>query len=255
MRILSWNVNGIRSAYKKGFLDWFKGEHPDMLCIQETKAWPEQLPDELKNPAGYESFFASAERKGYSGVALYTNKEPESLEYGVGVDRLDKEGRIIIAYFPGFSLYNVYFPNGKASKERLNFKLDFYDALLAHAVKEKAKARPVIICGDVNTAHKEIDLARPRENEKVSGFLPIERQWIDKLISEGFVDTFRLFNKKPGQYTWWDLKTKARERNVGWRIDYFFVSKDLVDRLKSAFILPGVMGSDHCPIGIEIDIE
>ncbi|RLA98231.1 MAG: exodeoxyribonuclease III [Deltaproteobacteria bacterium] len=255
MRILSWNVNGIRSVFKKGFLKWFEDVRPDMLCIQETKAWPEQLPEELINPSGYASYFASAERKGYSGVALYSNKKPERVEYGLGDNRLDKEGRIIIAYFPDFSLYNVYFPNGKASKERLKFKLDFYDALVEHALREKGKARPVIICGDVNTAHTEIDLARPKENEKVSGFLPIERQWIDKLISKGFVDTFRVFNKEPGQYTWWDMKTRARERNVGWRIDYFFVSEDLIGRLKSAFIMPDVTGSDHCPIGIDLDIE
>ncbi len=253
MKIISWNVNGLRSAHKKGFLDWISEEAPDIVCIQETKADKAQLPAELKNPNGYISFFASAFKKGYSGVALYTKEKPEKIEYGLGIERFDHEGRIIIASYKEFILYNVYFPNGKASKERLQFKMDYYDAFLDLVNKEKDEGKRLIICGDVNTAHKEIDLARPKENEGVSGFLPEERAWIDNFIAKGFMDTFRLFHKEPGHYTWWDLKTRARERNVGWRIDYFFVSNNLVKNTKASFILSNVMGSDHCPIGINLE--
>ena len=252
IRILCWNVNGIRAVYKKGFLDWFAKEKPDILCLQETKATMEQLPPDLKEVAGYQAFSSSAEKKGYSGVLLYTKEKPKSIKAGLGIERFDSEGRILIAEYPAFFVFNVYFPNGKASQERLRFKMDFYDAFLEYADALKKKGKRLVICGDVNTAHKEMDLARPKENEKVSGFLPEERAWIDKFIAHGYVDTFRTFNREPGRYTWWDLKTRARERNVGWRIDYFFVSDNLKKNLKSSFILPNVMGSDHCPIGIDI---
>jgi exodeoxyribonuclease-3 len=252
IKIISWNINGIRAAYKKGFLDWLKKEKPDILCIQETKAHEEQLPDDLKNVNGYHSYFCSGERKGYSGVATYTKDEPISIKRGFGLNEFDNEGRILITEYPECHLFNIYFPNGKASPERLKFKMDFYDAFLKYANKLKKQGKKVIVCGDVNTAHKEIDIARPKENEKVSGFLPEERAWIDKLIENGFVDTFRMFNQEPKNYTWWDMVTRARERNVGWRIDYFFVSDNMKDQIKNAFILSDVMGSDHCPIGIEI---
>jgi exodeoxyribonuclease-3 len=252
IRILSWNVNGIRAAYKKGFLDWFAKEKPDILCLQETKATTEQLPPELKQVSGYQMFLSSAERKGYSGVLLYTKEKPKGVKTGLGIDRFDSEGRVLIAEYESFVLFNVYFPNGKASAERLRYKMDFYQAFLDYANSLKKKGKKLVICGDVNTAHKEIDLARPKENEKVSGFLPEERAWIDKLIAHGYVDTFRAFNQKPGQYTWWDLKTKARERNVGWRIDYFFVSQNFKEKVKSAYILSQITGSDHCPIGIDL---
>ena len=251
MRILSWNVNGIRAVYKKGFVEWLKKENPDILCIQETKAHEEQLSDDLKNVAGYHSYFCSGERKGYSGTALYTKEKPLSIKKGFGIEQFDNEGRIIIAEYPGFVLFNIYYPNGKARAERLQYKMEFYDAFLDYANKLKKKGKKIIVCGDVNTAHKEIDLARPKENSKVSGFLPEEREWIDKLISSGYVDTFRMFNQEPNNYTWWDQVTRARERNVGWRIDYFFVSENAKADIKDAFILSDVMGSDHCPIGIE----
>ena len=253
MRILSWNVNGIRAVQRKGFVEWLQDERPDILCVQETKASPEQLSEEIRNPSGYHSYFASALRKGYSGVALYTKEKPRAVSYGLGIDEFDNEGRTIIASYDDFVLYNIYFPNGKASKERLRFKMHFYDSFLEHAENIKDSGSNVIVCGDFNTAHKEIDLARPKQNEKVSGFLPEERAWIDRFISRGFVDTFRIYNKEPGQYTWWDLKSRARDRNVGWRIDYFFESEDLGKRLRSAFIMPDVTGSDHCPIGIETE--
>lgn len=251
IKILSWNVNGIRAVHKKGFIDWLVKGNPDVLCIQETKAHEEQLPDELKNIDSYASYFCSGERKGYSGVAIYTKDKPISIKKGFGDNKFDNEGRILIAEYPDFILFNIYYPNGKASAERLQFKMQFYDAFLDYANKLKKKGKKLIICGDVNTAHKEIDIARPKENSTVSGFLPEERAWMDKFISSGYIDTFRMFNQEPNNYTWWDMVTRARERNVGWRIDYFFVSENAKIDIKDAFILPEVMGSDHCPIGIE----
>jgi len=252
LKILSWNVNGIRAAAKKGIVDWIKEESPDVLCLQETKAEEGQLDDSLKNIEGYYSYFCTAEKKGYSGVVIYTKVQPKEVHRGFGIERFDREGRVLIAEYEDFKLLNIYFPNGKASKERLEYKMEFYDECLKYVSKLKAEGHKVIICGDVNTAHTEIDLSRPKENEKTSGFLTIERKWIDALIGSGFVDTLREFNKTPENYTWWDQKTRARERNIGWRIDYFFVSEDLIKDLKTAFILSEVMGSDHCPIGIEI---
>jgi exodeoxyribonuclease-3 len=252
IRILSWNVNGLRAVHKKGFLDWLKKEKPDILCLQETKAQEEQLSDELINVEGYHSYFSSAVRKGYSGVAIYTKVEPKSIKKGFGIEKFDSEGRILIAEYPEFILFNIYYPNGKAREERLRYKMEFYDAFLKYVDKLKKKGKNIIICGDVNTAHKEIDLARPKENEKVSGFLPEEREWIDKFLSHGYVDTFRMFNQEPDNYTWWDQLTRARDRNVGWRIDYFYINENLKKKIKDAFIMPDVMGSDHCPIGIEI---
>ena len=254
MRILSWNVNGLRAVYKKGFMDWLRKDQPDILCLQETKALPEQLPGELQNVEGYDTYYASAERKGYSGVALLSKAEPKGIRKGFGVRQFDSEGRILVADYGDFLLFNIYFPNGKASAERLRYKMAFYDAFLEHVDALKDQGRKIVICGDVNTAHKEIDLARPKENETVSGFLPEEREWIDTFVSHGYVDTFRMFEKEGGHYSWWDYKTRARERNVGWRIDYFYISETLKDNLRSAFILSDVMGSDHCPIGIELDV-
>jgi exodeoxyribonuclease-3 len=250
-RILCWNVNGIRAAGRKGFLDWLYRESSDIVCIQETKAHPDQLEDELREPRGYHAYWNSpAEAKGYSGVATFTREQPLNIKDGFGINRYDVEGRVIITEHPDFMLFNIYFPNGKRDAERLQYKMDFYDDFLLFVDPLIAEGRKLIVCGDYNTAHREIDLARPKENEKVSGFLPMEREWIDKFIDHGFVDTFRHFNKEPHQYTWWDLKSGARERNVGWRIDYFFVSENLLPSVSRAFIMPEVMGSDHCPIGI-----
>ncbi len=251
IKIISWNVNGIRAAHKKGFLYWFQNEKPDILCLQETKAHVEQLPEELIKINGYDSYFCSGERKGYSGVAVYSKLKPLKVNKGFGIEKFDKEGRILIIEYSGFTLFNIYYPNGKASAERLQYKMEFYDAFLNYAEKLKKDGKKLIICGDVNTAHKEIDIARPKENSKVSGFLPEERAWIDKFLDKGYIDTFRMFNQEPHNYTWWDMVTRARERNVGWRIDYFFVSENLKGNIKDAFILSDVMGSDHCPIGID----
>ena len=252
LKLISWNVNGIRAVAKKGFHDWFKNENPDILCIQETKAWEEQLDDSLTKIDGYNSIFCQGERKGYSGTALYTKEKPISVERGFGIEEFDNEGRIIVAEYKEFTLYNIYYPNGKKDAIRLKYKLDFYEAFQKHAVKLLKKGRKIIICGDVNTAHKEIDLARPKANEKVSGFLPEEREWIDRFLAEGFIDTLRMFNDKPEVYTWWDMVTRARDRNVGWRIDYFYISENLKKNITNAFVLSDVMGSDHCPIGIEL---
>jgi len=253
VKIISWNVNGIRAAQRKGFVEWLQGERPDILLVQETKAQPGQLDEALREIPGYRVYFASAERKGYSGVALYTKEEPKSVEYGLSIERFDSEGRTIIATYEDFNLFNIYYPNGQMNAERLQYKMDFYDAFLEYADRLKAKGKNLLIGGDVNTAHKEIDLARPKENEKISGFLPQERAWIDKFVRHGYVDTFREFHPEPEQYTWWSMRTRARERNVGWRIDYFFVTEGFRERVKDAFILPEVQGSDHCPIGVEIE--
>ncbi|GBR77381.1 exodeoxyribonuclease III [Candidatus Termititenax dinenymphae] len=252
MRLISWNVNGIRAVQKKGFLEWFAQEQPDVLCLQETKAHPEQLDDSLLNVPGYTAYWSSAEKKGYSGTVIYTKEKPLSVQHGFDIPRFDNEGRIVTAEYPAFTLLNIYFPNGKKDQERLNYKMDFYAATLDYCQKLQKAGKQIIICGDVNTAHQEIDLAHPKENSDTSGFLPIERRWIDQLLAQGFTDTLRQFHPEPELYTWWDYKTLARERNVGWRIDYFFVTADLSKKLKDAFILNDVEGSDHCPLGITL---
>lgn len=254
MKIISWNVNGIRAADRKGLFEWIKKEAPDILCLQEIKAQPEQVSPHLRNMPGYNIFLNSAERKGYSGVATFTKEKPTDVKKGFGIEKFDNEGRTLITEFPSFTLFNIYFPNGKKNQERLDYKLDFYDTFLGYADNLKAIGKNIVVCGDFNTAHKEIDLARPKENEKISGFLPIERAWIDTFTDHEYVDTFRHFNKEPEQYTWWDLKSRARERNIGWRIDYFFVNKEFIPHVKKAFIMQDVTGSDHCPIGIEIEV-
>jgi len=252
MKLLCWNVNGLRAIDKKGFFPWFQNEAPDILCLQEIKATPEQLPPHLRNLPGYHTFWNPAEKKGYSGVGTFSKIKPLSVKTGFGREEFDSEGRILITAFPTFTLFNIYFPKGKKNKERLQYKLDFYDAFLSHADNLKAHKHNIIVCGDFNTAHKEIDLARPKENERISGFLPVERAWIDMFVDHGYIDTFRKFHVESNQYSWWDLKTGARARNVGWRIDYFFVNKEFLPNVKNAFILQHVMGSDHCPVGIEI---
>jgi exodeoxyribonuclease-3 len=254
-KLLCWNVNGIRAIKNKGFFDWLDKESPDILCLQETKAQPDQLDADFKEPRGYRTYWACPEKKGYSGTAVFTREEPREVRYDFGAAGLDIEGRVIIAEYPAFTLFNVYFPNGKSGPERLKYKMDFYEVFLKYADALKDAGKKLVICGDVNTAHREIDLARPKANSTVSGFLPEERAWIDKFISHGYADTFRRFNQEPDQYTWWDLKSGARARNVGWRIDYFFVSENLLPALTGAFIQPGVMGSDHCPIGITLKID
>lgn len=256
LTLLSWNVNGLRAALKKGFLKWLDRIKPDILCLQETKASSDQLGPEVTEHDSYKSYWHSATvKKGYSGVVTFTREEPLKVETGLGIEKFDQEGRVVMTEFLKFVLFNVYFPNGKASSDRLNFKLEFYEAFLKKIEALKKKGKKIIFCGDVNTAHREIDLARPKGNEHISGFLPIERRWIDRLVEHGYLDSLREFYPdQPGLYSWWDLKSGARARNVGWRIDYFFAQKELKRHLKDAFILPEVMGSDHCPVGITLDI-
>lgn len=254
MKLISWNVNGIRAWHKKGKLDWFLKEKPDFFCLQETKAHPDQLTTDLREPEGYFSYFDhSKTRKGYSGVAIYTKHEPDFVEEGLGIEELDQEGRMLALFYEGFVVITCYFPNGGGGPERLRYKLEFYDAFIKYVERLKNKGLDVIFCGDINTAHTEIDLARPKENIENTGFLPIERAWIDKLIKKGWIDTWRFKNPKVvDRYSYWDMKTRARERNVGWRIDYFFVSESLKDAIKKADILDSVEGSDHCPVLLEL---
>ena len=250
MKIISWNVNGIRAIYKKGFADWLKKESADIVCIQETKADISKFPEELTTLNKYHLYTSSAEKKGYSGVAVWSKVEPKKVSAGIDNEKFDSEGRILRLDFDDFILFNIYFPNGGASDERLKYKLEFYDYFIEYL--NKFKNKDVIICGDYNTAHKPIDLARPKANETVSGFLPEERERLDTLIANGFIDTFRHFNTEPDNYTWWDYKTGARARNVGWRIDYFFICSKAVNELKNAEIHSHVKGSDHCPVSIDI---
>ncbi len=254
MRIISWNVNGLRANVKKGCFDWFLNESPDIYCIQEVKAEAEQLEEGVRNPPGYFSYFDHSKgRKGYSGVAVYSKVKPEKVEYGMGIEEFDQEGRFLALFFKEFVLITVYFPNGGGGPDRLAFKLRYYDEFLKYINKLRKEGREVIFCGDVNTAHTEIDLARPKENEDNTGFLPIERAWLDEVVNAGYIDVFRYFypNLKD-KYTYWDMKTYARERNVGWRIDYFFVSPGIMKKIEKTRILDNVMGSDHCPIELVI---
>jgi len=253
MKIISWNVNGIRAAEKKGLYDFLLYKKPDVLCLQETKAKQDNFKQKkldgkniFLSPGKYNSYWSSAEKKGYSGVVSYTKEEPLSFK---NLD--DKEGRIVMTEFKKFYLFNVYFPNGKMSSARLKYKMKFYSDFLS-LIKRYEKKKPVIFCGDVNTAHKEIDLTHPKANEDISGFLPKERKWIDKVIESGYIDAFRLFNKKPNNYTWWSVRTSSRSKNIGWRVDYFFVSEKLKKNIKSCKHLTKVMGSDHCPISLEL---
>ncbi|MBX4215515.1 exodeoxyribonuclease III [Candidatus Parcubacteria bacterium] len=254
MRLVSWNVNSLRSLYKKGSFDFFLKQKPDIFCLQETKADESQFPDAVKNIPGYFLYSASSKiKKGYSGVAVYTNIEPKEVKYGLGIQKFDDEGRLLELHFDEFILFNVYFPNGGGGPVRLEYKLDFYDAFLERIEELRAQGKSVIFCGDINTAHEEIDLARAKENEKNTGFLPEERAWLDEVVNHGYIDTFRHFYPtKKGAYSYWDVFTAARDRNVGWRIDYFFVSADLLPRLKGAGIMPDVYGSDHCPVYIDL---
>jgi exodeoxyribonuclease-3 len=255
MKIVSWNVNGLRSLAKDGYWESFlRGTKPDIFCLQETKASPEQLSEQFLAPAGYTSFFSSSEvKKGYSGVALYSKGEPLKVIYGMGIKEFDQEGRLVGGEFPDFWLINAYFPNGGQGPERLDYKMRFYDAFLAF-IEKLREEKPIIFCGDVNTAHEEIDLARPKENEENTGFLPEERAWIDEVVAAGYVDTYRNHHPQTKDaYSYWDMKTRARDRNVGWRIDYFFAASELMPRIKRAEIHPDIYGSDHCPISITLN--
>ena len=254
MRLFSWNVNGVRAATKKGLFDWLEHEAPDVLCIQETKAHVDQLTSEILVDHGYRAYWHSGVKRGYSGVATFCKEEPFFVQEGLGIDKYDAEGRVLITEHDGFLLYNIYFPNGQKDDVRLKYKLDFYDDLLPIINDQVESGNNVIVAGDWNTAHHPIDLARPKENINTSGFMPIEREKLGQYVEHGWVDTFRLFHDEPEQYSWWSYRMGARARNVGWRIDYFFVNSDFVESCINADIHQNVMGSDHCPVYLELDL-
>ena len=254
MKLVSWNVNGIRAIVKKNFFDYLDEESPDILCIQETKAHEDQLDETLLTPPNYYTYWHSGEKRGYSSVATFTKKKPSRILRGTEIIPMDTEGRVLMTEFESFLLYNIYFPNGGRGEERLKFKLKFYEEILTHFQEMRKRGKQLLICGDVNTAHKEIDLKNPKENVKTSGFMPIERAWIDKIIALGYIDTFRHFHpNEVDQYSWWDMRTRSRERNVGWRLDYFFATPELLPRLKAATIQMDVLGSDHAPVVLEME--
>ncbi|MCO4795645.1 MAG: exodeoxyribonuclease III [Bacteriovoracaceae bacterium] len=253
-KIISWNVNGIRACYKKGFTEWLSTESPDIICLQETKVHKDQLPEELLNNNEYHTWYAEGVKRGYSGVSLFSKKSipMPQVEIGIGVKKFDDEARTIIAEYKDYFLINGYFPNGQRDHGRVPFKLEYSELIVQKAIELEAEyKKPVIITGDFNTAHHPIDLANPKTNTKSTGFLPNEREWMDTIVERGFIDTFRNFHpEEPGHYTWWTYRSNCRERNIGWRIDYFFVSKSMSKKIKDALILPDVLGSDHCPIGL-----
>ena len=253
-KIITYNVNGIRSAISKGLLDWIQDESPDILCIQETKAQPEQIPLFDFEELGYMSYVYSAQKKGYSGVGIFTKNKPDNVEYGMGIPAYDNEGRFLRLDFGDTSVISVYHPSGSSGDIRQAFKMqwlgDFYKYV--HDLK---KSRPkLIICGDFNICHKPIDIHDPVRNAKSSGFLPEEREWMEKFFKSGFVDTFRMFDNMPHKYTWWSFRANARAKNLGWRIDYNVISDNMLDNLKDAFILPDVIHSDHCPAGVIVNM-
>jgi exodeoxyribonuclease-3 len=252
MRLLSWNVNGIRAVIGKGFWDWLRADAPDLLCLQETRIPTDQLTEEMLQPPDYHSYWVSAERKGYSGVATLARIEPAAVRAGLGQSRHDVEGRVLITEFPGFTLINAYFPSGQRGHERVAYKLEFYDALLDHCRGLQAEGHRLIVCGDFNTAHHPIDLARPAQNKKTSGFLPEEREALSRWLESGFVDSFRALHPDQVAYSWWTYRLDARARNIGWRLDYFLVEEALMPFVEDARILDDVTGSDHCPVELRL---
>jgi len=249
--ILSWNVNGIRSAHRKGFSDWLTNVLPDILCLQEVRAKESQIEDDVAHPSGYYAYWNCARKPGYGGTGLLSRCKPVKVDMGLGNEKFDSEGRVIIAFFDDFVLINCYFPNGNRSEERLHFKLEFYKFFLQKVLDLRQQGYTVVFCGDLNTAHKEVDLANPQANKMKSGFLPQERSWIDHIINTGYLDSFRYFHPDlPNMYTWWSYLPNSRELNIGWRFDYFFIPKDKLERTADTFIMSEVTLSDHCPIGI-----
>ena len=249
--IISWNVNGIRAILNKGFVNWLQTESPDMLCIQETKAHPSQLTEELLAPAGYQSFWQSAQKKGYSGVCIYTKKTPLEIET-LGIDEFDNEGRMQALYYDDFVLINCYYPNSQAERNRLPYKLRFNQAILNYCNRQVTNGKNIVLCGDYNVAHQPIDLEHPKSNENNAGYYIEEREMMAKFLDSGYVDTFRHFCKEPKQYTWWSYRMGARAKNVGWRIDYFCVNQALLPKVKESTIMADVYGSDHCPVKLVV---
>lgn len=252
--ITTWNVNGLRAILKKGGFDWIDKNEPGVLCLQEIKARYDQVSKKsLDSLAGYHSFWNQAERPGYSGVALFSGSVPDFVQRGMPDRKYYGEGRLLAAKFKDIYLLNVYFPNGKRDHGRLKYKLGFYSAVLKYCDRLHSQNENIIICGDFNTAHNEIDLRNPKQNEKTSGFLPEERAWLDKFLEHGFVDIFRERYPQKVQYTWWTYRYNARNNNVGWRLDYFFVSEELSEKIKDIKIQDDIFGSDHCPVTLYLD--
>lgn len=252
MKLASWNVNGIRAAHRSGFLEWFEDECADIVCLQETKARIEQLDQALHHPLGYHSFWHSAEKPGYSGVAIYSRTEPLSVKIGLGHPEIDREGRVLVAEFPGFVLLNCYFPNSQRDHARLGYKLDFCREILKVCQGVRAGGKNLVICGDFNIAHQEIDLRNPKANENNAGFLPEERAWMTEFIGQGFVDVFRERVPEPNHYTWWSYRPGVREKNIGWRLDYHLVNQELREAVEGVAHRPLIKGSDHCPVILEL---
>jgi exodeoxyribonuclease-3 len=254
IRLISWNLAGMRAAIRKGLYSFMEKDKAEIYCFQEVKAKIDQIPHTMDEPSGYNFYLNSAVRPGYSGVATYSKLEPKTVIIGDKDNDWDDEGRVIVSKYDEFTLVNVYIPNGGRDLGRLDYKMKFYDYFLKYINELRERGEKVIICGDINTAHNEIDLARPKDNVKNTGFLPIERAWIDKLEANGWVDTYRLLNPDKAEFSWWSQRMGCREKNIGWRIDYFFVDEKLKNQIKKAFILTETLGSDHCPIGLEIAI-
>jgi len=253
MQIITYNVNGVRAAANKGLLEWLDSVKPDILCLQETKAQPEQIPTFSFQEMGYHCYYFSAKKKGYSGVAILSKQEPSDVVYGMNIPKYDDEGRFLRADFGDLSVVSVYHPSGSSGEERQAFKMEWLDDFYDY-VHELAKTRPnLIISGDYNICHRSIDIHDPIRNATSSGFLPAEREWMEKFINSGFIDTFRFFNQEPHQYTWWSYRSDARAKNLGWRIDYNMATNSLEKNLKRSVILPSAMHSDHCPVLLEID--
>jgi exodeoxyribonuclease-3 len=252
MKIISWNVNGLRSVHGKGLLKWLRQAKPDIFCLQEIKVSKEKIPEKLLNLSGYYAYFSHARRPGYSGTAIYTKLKPISARYEMGFEQFDREGRFLALDFKNFILINVYLPQGGRMKEKLGYKLVAYKKLFNYLRTIGAK-KSVILLGDFNIAHTALDLARPKPNENNIMFTPAERKQIDRLEALGFIDTFREFHKGAGHYTWWSYRANVRAKNIGWRIDYVFANKLIIKKISKAFILPAVRGSDHCPIGINFN--
>jgi exodeoxyribonuclease-3 len=255
MKIISWNVNGLRAMLSKGAIKDVKKLQPDLLCLQEIKARPDQLtPQQINEFAEFTPYWHPAERPGYSGVATFTRTEPDSYYLGLDENRFDVEGRVIQSVFDDLVLFNLYVPNGKRDQTRLDYKLDFYARLLDVCDQLHSAGKQVILFGDMNTAHRPIDLRNPKQNEKYSGFLPEERAWIDKFLEHNFVDIYREIYPERVQYTWWTYRLNARSRNIGWRLDYFLISRQLSEQVVDAVIYDEILGSDHCPVGLELKI-
>ena len=252
MKLISWNVNGIRAASKNGFGKWFAEQKADVVCVQEIKAFEEQLDEDQKHPSGYHSYFNSADKPGYSGTAIFSKTEPLSITLGKDLHFKCAEGRVQVAEFPKVTVINTYFPNSQREHTRLDYKLEFCDGILKLCKKLVKDGKNIVLCGDYNIAHQEIDLKNPKTNQDNAGFLPEERAWMTKFLDAGYVDTFRHFEKGPGHYTWWSYRPGVREKNIGWRLDYHCVNQEFSDRLKSSLHQPKVKGSDHCPVVLEV---